>query len=56
MIIRENPSLIIKINNNVYKFLPTNEIKKETNWTKIEDKLIRFNQKTSKINFKIPKI
>ncbi len=56
MIIREKPSLIIKINNNVYKFLPKNEIKKETNWTKIENKLIRFNQKTSKINFKIPKI
>ncbi len=56
MIIRENPSLIIKIKNNVYKFLPNKEIKKETSWTKIKNKLNKFNQKTKKTNLKIPEI
>ena len=56
MIIRENPSLIIKIKNNVYKFLPNEEIKKETDWTKIKNKLNKFNLKTKKTNLKIPEI
>ena len=56
MIIRENPYLIIKINQKVYKFLTPEELKVETNWLKIEEQINIFNKETKKTNFAIPNI
>ena len=56
MIIRNNPYPIIKIDENVYKFLPPDLIESETNFFCLNKYLSIYNQKTRLNKFKIPKI
>ena len=56
MIIREKPYLILKIRNNVYKFLPSNLLAIETGWLTIENKLREVNKITTRMKLKIPTV
>ena len=56
MIIRKKPYLILKIGNNVYKFLPSKLLAIETRWLNIKNNLNEFNKITTKSKLKIPTI
>ena len=56
MIIREKPYLILKIRNNVYKFLPNNLLAIETCWLVIKKNLKEFNKITNEMKLKIPTV
>tara|TARA_B100000886_G_scaffold340395_1_gene309679 strand:+ start:3451 stop:4083 length:633 start_codon:yes stop_codon:yes gene_type:complete len=56
MIIRNYPFPIIKIGENVYKFLPPDLLKSETDFLRLNKYLSIYNQKTKFNKFKIPKI
>ena len=56
MIIREDPYPIVKVGENVYKFLPPNLLESETNFLAINKYLFLYNKKTKFNKLKIPPI
>ena len=56
MLIREKPFPILKIGNNIYKFLPPDLISSELDFLSIKKLLNIYNRKTNLNKFKIPTI